>query len=153
MTILCFLQNVWVRDPEGLKAIFKRRPEHRVEIIRRLLFAGCLTGRRIKACFGEDMLEHMIFEEASLEIAGDARTICLPDTDHIVACFEEYHPQIVLTFGKIAKDAVYSQWMVWTQFGRIEGKHFISCPHPAARQVDTIKRLKMAAEEIRRAIA
>src|SRR5574337_465669 len=143
MTIPCFLQNVWVKDAQGLRDIFARHPENRVGIIRRLLFYKCLTGRRILVCFGEDLINHMIFEEASLEIADDPRTVCPPDPEHIHICLEKYRPQVILTFGRVATDAVRPIWGYWNMPpDRIS--RFISCPHPAARQKDTVDKLKAA---------
>ncbi len=146
MTILCFLQNLWVKDPAGWKDVFQRHPDRRVGIIRHLLLDyGCLTGRRIKACFGEDLLKHMVFEEASREIAGDARTVCPPDPEHIKACFKKYDPDIVVTFGKVATDAIIEH------FPGFWAGQLVACPHPAARQKDTVVKLKAAAEQIRAA--
>jgi hypothetical protein len=151
--ILCFLQNLWVKDPAGWKAVFQKYPDRRVGIIRHLLLDyGCLTGRRIKACFGEDLLEHMTFEEASLEIAGDARTICRPDSEHIKACIEKYQPRVIITFGKVATEAVSKVCDAWLASMPV-GSEFIALPHPAARQADTVAKLKKAAADVRRMLA
>lgn len=149
--ILCFLQNLWVKDPAGWKEIFRKHPDRRVGIIRHLLLDyGCLTGRRIKACFGE-LVEKMTFEEASLEIAGDAKTICPPDPEHIRACLDMYRPTIVVTFGKGAEAAVKPLWDLWMRaLPRIPPRpEFRALPHPAARQADTVEKLKAAAKQIR----
>jgi hypothetical protein len=131
---LAFLQNLWLREPERWQDLVNG--ERRAAIIRHLLFAyGCLTGRRIKACFGE-LLEHMIFEEATREIAGDSRTICPPDPKHIKACLEKYNPKVVITFGKVAEEAVRPVRQGWINTSPTAPYYstFIACPHPAARQ-------------------
>ncbi len=147
MIILAFLQNLWVKDPARWKEILEKYPDRRVGIIRHLLLDyGCLTGRRIKNCFGEDLVEQMIFEEASREIAGDSKTICPPDRPHIKACLEKYKPKAVVTFGKVAEDAVRPAWINWSIYEPAAA--FIACPHPAARQNDTVAKLQAAAGEL-----
>ncbi len=147
--VLAFLQNMWVKDPQGTQEFLEKHPELRERMIRTFLFMGCLTGRRIKNCFA-DVLDHITFEEASLDIAGDSRTICFPNHEHIRFSLEKYRPKVVLTFGKVATEAVRSEYLMWTQFGRIKGQHFISCPHPAARQIDTVTKLNVAAAQIKK---
>ncbi len=153
--ILCFLQNLWVKDPERVRKMIAQHEaseEFRLILIRQLLFYGGLTGRRIKACFG-DMLLHMIFEETTREIAGDAKTVLPPDPEHIRACLEKYKPKMVVTFGKVAEKSVLP---LWQNSSRVQSGtgwgSFIACPHPAARQKDTVTKLQTAAVQIRRLI-
>lgn len=139
MIILAFLQNLWVKDPARWTELLNKHESRRVGIIRHLLLDyGCLTGRRIKTCF-PDLLDQIVFEEASRVIAGDSKTVCPPDTKHISNCLEKYQPDVVLTFGKVALSAVAPLW---------SGK-LIACPHPAARQVDTVAKLQCAAKQLR----
>lgn len=149
--ILCFLQNLWVREPERWKDWLDKNEDRRAMIIRHLLLDyGCLTGRRLKACFGEDLLEQMVIEEASREIAGNSKMICPPNPEHIKACLKKYKPKVVVTFGQVARDAVTP---IWKQLSfAAAGDLLIYCPHPAARQKDTIAKLKAAAEQIRNQI-
>jgi len=95
------------------------------------------TGRRLRSAFGEELLQTVHFEEASREIAGDSKTICPPDSEHISKSLQQYQPKIVLTFGKIASEAVAPHFN-----GRI-----IQVPHPAARQPGTVDKLRAAASE------
>jgi hypothetical protein len=133
---VAFLQNMWVRDPERAKALIERHGEdYRIRLMHMSLFSGCLTGRRIKAAFGDELLKTIYFEEASREIAGDSKTICAPDPDHIRKVLEQRKPSVVITFGRVAFDAVSQQWK-----GAL-----IRCPHPAARQADTLSKLNLAA--------
>lgn len=136
MIALAFLQNMWVRDPDRVRALIEKHgEEYRTRFMRQALFAGCLTGRRIKAAFGDELLRTIHFEEASREIAGDSKTICPPDPDHIRKALALHQPRIVLTFGKVASDAVAPLWT-----GRL-----IQIPHPAARHPATVTRLRAAA--------
>lgn len=131
------MQNMWVRDPQRVREQIARYGEgYRVRLIERLLFAGCLSGQRLKAAFGE-LLRSIQWEEASREIAGDAKTICEPDMTHICETLDAYKPVVVLTFGRVASEAVSACW---------DGP-LIQCCHPAARQPDTIEKLNAAARE------
>lgn len=144
MIALAFLQNMWVRDPDRVRALIEKHgEEYRTRFMHQALFSGCLTGRRIKAAFGDELLRTIHFEEASREIAGDSKTICQPDPDHIRKTLDQHQPRIVLTFGKVASEAVAPLWS-----GRS-----IQIPHPAARQPETVMRLKAAALEYSQFVA
>ncbi len=143
MKVLAFMQNMWVKNPEKVKASiermhFTKRDEYRRRLIHYLLFAGCVSGRRLRAAFG-DLCDEIIWDEASNEIAGDPKTICFPVPRHIECAIEHYNPDIVITFGKLAGDAVEKIW----------GTETIRVCHPAARQPDTIHKLKAAADLLR----
>jgi len=132
LRVMAFLQNMWVRDPAKVKAsIALYGEEHRRRLIAYALFAGCLTGRRLQAAFGAETCRRIIWEEASREVAGNARDFCEPDPDHIRRVLSEHKPAIVLTFGSAAGDAVAPLWR----------GPLIRCIHPAARQANTVDRL------------
>lgn len=138
MITLAFLQNLWVKDPERVRIMLKKRDEdYRRQVIRQLLFAGGLTGQRLRAAFG-DLCAQIIWEEASREIAGDAKTICTPDPVHIRAVLDQLQPNVVIAFGRVAGDAVSPFW-----------PDLIRLPHPAARQADTLEKLRAVATELR----
>lgn len=135
---LAYMQNMWVRDPQRMRDMIARYGEgYRVRMIERLLFAGCLSGQRLRSAFGDELLRTIQWEEASREIAGDPKTICDPDPEHIRETLDAYKPSVVLTFGRVASDAVSALW---------DGP-IIKCCHPAARQPDTIAKLNAAALE------
>lgn len=140
--VVAFMQNMWVKDPARIRAMLERAPwnqrdDLRLRLIRRALFAGCITGRRLKAAFG-DLTDKIVWEEASPEIADNPKTICPPVPRHIEDVLEHHNPDIVITFGKPAGDAVEKIWTCT----------LIRCCHPAARQPDTISKLKAAAAEL-----
>lgn len=140
MTIVAFLQNMWVRHPERVKrAIEKDGEEFRLKFMRFALFRGCLTGRRLKAAFSEQLCDEIIWEETTREIAGDPKTIFPAQPEHIKDVLEKFQPDVVLTFGKIAEEAVKP----------LCSDKVICSPHPAARQPDTIQKLKNAAALVR----
>ncbi len=149
MTILCFLQNMWVREPKKVRAWLDKNPDLWNGAVAGFLFAGCVTGRRIRTCFGDELIRKMTFEECTKEIAGDSRTVCESDPEHIRAALENHQPKIVVTFGKIAADAL-DNVCYETKTGRPGVIPIIHCPHPAARQADTVEKLKNAAADIKR---
>lgn len=141
--ILAFLQNMWVRRPDDLRrAIAKNGEEFRMMFMRYALFAGCKTGRNLKKAFGEELIDRIVFEETTREIAGDPKTIFPADLKHIAACLAHHKPKIVLTFGKIAKDALLECNLPVALI-------FIHAHHPASRNPGSWKTLTDAAQKLR----
>ena len=137
--ILAFLQNLWVKDPRYTYDFFKKYPNSRNNIIKSLLFMGCLTGRRIKKAFGWELADRIIYDECTKEIANNPKTICNPDLEHIKETLNKFKPDRVITFGAIAYKAVSKVFP--------KDKIFKS-PHPAARQKNTMDKLKSIAKEL-----
>lgn len=136
MKILAVLQNMWVKDPDRVREILTRWPQARRRMIVSSLFAGCRTGQVLKKVFGDDCPNRFIWEESTREIAGNPRDIFPPDMRHLRAVLAAEKPAIVIGFGRIAYSAL-SQL--------VDGKDLIVCPHPTARQGDTLVRLRNAA--------
>jgi len=131
---------MWVRDPERTKAAIARHGEsYRRMFMRYALFAGCKTGRVLRSTFGDDLLEHIEFEETTRQIAGDAKTIFPADIEHIRNALTEHAPIVVITFGKIAQDAVAPLW----------SGNIIKAHHPASRHPDTAQNLRLAVAQLR----
>jgi hypothetical protein len=142
MVALAILQNLWARDPERVRKVLANRSgANRRRVIRTVLFGGCLTGRRLTAAFGEELRDQMLWEEASTEVAGDARIIIRPDPDHIRRVLWSIEPDLVIGFGRLACDAVEPL---------CSGTEFLRAPHPAARRSDTMARLRAIASNVRR---
>jgi hypothetical protein len=136
MKVLAVMQNQWFRDPEAVRRIVERRPQWRRQLIARFLFAGCKSGRVLKAAFGERINE-IVWEEASREIGGES-SACFPaDIAHLRATLDEVKPDIVLGFGKVACDALA---------GLVDGHDLVVGPHPVARGQDTLPRLRNMAD-------
>ena len=138
--IVAFLQNTWVRDPEKVRAVFERNPQHRSQLIRRLLFRGSLTGRRLRAALGEHC-DTIYWEEASPEITGTPSAKVTADTEHIRCVLSAQDPDVVLCFGRIAYCAVEPLWT-----GAL-----LSAPHPAARGAHVVAALAQMRRELERA--
>lgn len=148
--VLAFMQNQWVRDPEQLKRILARHDAaFRRRMIAKLLFAGCVSGRRLKTAFG-DFTNKIVWEEASPVITGSPSEAPPADVGHIAATIEELKPDIVLTFGRIATNGVLKA------LSALEGRHrftVMSAPHPTSRGDDLASALGMMAQELRGRLA
>lgn len=141
MKILALLQNQWFRDPERVRSLLARRDEaFRRRFIARALFAGCLTGQRLKAAFGEELCSAIIWEEVSREITGSPSAKVHVDLAHVQAVLEAERPHLVLAFGQFAHAAI-SKCVKWAPA--------ILAPHPAARNGGTPAELARAAEKLR----
>lgn len=145
MRVLAFLQNQWFKNPEKVRRIYERHPEMRNDLIRRYLFMGCLTGRRLETAFGEKVCEQIIWEESSAEIGGYAASRFPADPKHIANAIIKHSPEIVFAFGRIASDGVLAA------MPQIEGHptpirfRLLTGPHPASRQ-DPMPRLREMAQ-------
>lgn len=128
MKVLAILQNQWFHNPDNVRAILKRHPEYRPRIIHYALFAGCRTGRILKAAL-RDWCDRIIWEEASPKIGGHA-SACFPaDVVHLRALLETHKPGVVIALGKIAADALRPL---------VVAEQLLIGPHPAARGIDPI---------------
>ena len=141
MKILAFLQNQWFKDPERVRAIYARRPEHRQELNARFLFFRSLTGRRLKQVFG-DLTEDIIWENASPEIGGKSSAVFKADLDHVLRLIEGERPDVILTFGKIATSAIFQLKQGLYPSEAVISPAHVWGPHPAARHPDTLVGLK-----------
>lgn len=141
ITIMGFLQNMWVKDPAKVQAALNRSDDPNVwEFwVKALLFSGCLTGKRIKSAFGS-LADNIIYDECSKEIADNPKTICKPNPDHIKRSLIKHEPNIVIAFGNHAYKALLPFSMYYDMI--------IKSPHPAARQPDTIQKLRAIPELI-----
>lgn len=148
MIIVAFLQNMWVKNPDNVKRMLDRwkdDPDFWNKTCRNLLFMGCKTGRVIKQVFGEDLAYSIIYDECTKEIAGDAKRVCKPDPCHIEATLNRLKPDVVITFGKIAYSAVFD--VIYGSKGKFK-PFLLPSPHPAARQPDTISKLRNVSKHL-----
>lgn len=138
--IVAFLQNMWVRDPAAVhRGIAKYGERYWRKVMIYALFAGCLTGRRLKTALGDEMCKRIHWEEVSREISDKPSFVPTPDPEHIRNVLFNENPTIVLCFGKIAAEAVTNE---------ITRGTVIVAPHPAARQPDTEARLRHCSNEL-----
>lgn len=122
--VLGLLQNLWVRDPERAREILARHDlDFRAHFLGKLLFMGSLSGKRIRAAFGDELARSIIWEEASLEISSAPSARPLADREHVRSVLAHHRPEVVVAFGIIAHEAVR---------GLFRGPVILSA-HPAAR--------------------
>lgn len=161
--ILAFLQNMWVKNPESCRKIVERHahePDFWNSWVRRLLFAGGLTGKRIIKVFGKELAWEIIYDECTKEIAGDSKYCPKPDLKHIEEAIKKINPDIIITFGRVATKAVFDvthsescygyQDIRFDPYEQYEHIKFLVAPHPAARQPEKINELNEVAEEIKK---
>jgi hypothetical protein len=139
MKIVAFLQNMWVRNPEAARRILRRSPEVRERLIAYALFAGCLTGRRLKAALGEDLCQSIVWEEASRVISDNPKDYHAPDAEHIKAVLAKHRPEVVLCFSRGAEKVIR----------QLCSCRMISAPHPATRLKDIVARLQAVGYALR----
>lgn len=148
MKIVAFLQNQWFKNPAAIKAQIEEAParhphkfktyaDAREWYLAAYLFFGCTTGRRLRAAFGEELCDKIIWEEQSPEIGGKASAAFPPDFAHIRGVLERHSPTHVIALGSLASDALTKILIddnpPW---------NLICGPHPAARFPDIVARLK-----------
>lgn len=156
MIILAFLQNQWFENPELTRRMYAEHPERRNRYIQAFLFMGCLSGRRLKEALGQDLCGQIIWEEASPQIAGHSAAAFPPDPKHIAQAIENFKPDIILAFGRIASDGLeeairklsnvgdnfVNGWPEHVPFTIIKG------PHPASRGLELPAQLRKVKQEL-----
>ena len=156
MTVLAIMQNQWFKDPARVAAIFNRNPSagFRRRFIKHSLFQGCKSGNVLVSVFG-DMLGDWIFEEASPKVGGRASSSFPADLDHITTVIGDVKPDLIVTFGKTAREAVELIRVSVAVLGvtalipipLVNWRH-VAAPHPAARCPGVVQRLREAKLEI-----
>lgn len=154
--ILAIMQNMWVREPARTEAAFAKHGEaFRLKYMETVLFMGCKTGRVLKQVFGEELIRQMVFEETTRKIADNPKTIFPADLEHMGKCVMDHKPKVILTFGKIAEEAVLQ--LCETQgWGRLQLDYvmpvLIHAHHPASRHIDSPRNLAEAAAKLKLAL-
>lgn len=149
--ILAILQNQWFRDPERAKRAldsFVATGGDRRAWIKTLLFWGCLTGRRLKAAFG-DRIDDITFDEASPLMSGKASACPPADPDHIARTLMDVKPDIVLVFGAVANRGYH---VARELVDELDAAVIIG-PHPAARHRGVCDDLNAMAAQLEAQIA
>jgi hypothetical protein len=148
MKVVAFLQNMWFKDParmeRQLATTFKGDRE---KFIRTWLFWSCLTGKRLRQAFGEELCDEIVWEEASPKMGGHSSSAFPADPIHIGGVIRRHNPDVVMAFGKIAVSGVVS---LVQNLGALEpGWTLIAGPHPAARGNEVLGQLATMANQLR----
>ena len=125
MIIVAFLQNMWVRNPAKVQRMFDSDPTGRLrlKLIKYALFAGCVTGRRLRKGLGDTMCDQIIWEEANPIVDDNPKRYHPPDRDHIRKVLALHKPELVLCFTKAGESVIRE----------LCSCKVIGLPHPAAR--------------------
>lgn len=137
MKIVAFLQNQWFKNPDRVKRLMDRNPEAREWYIKKFLFMGCLTGRRLQGAFGEELCSEIVWEETSRNIGGASNSVFPADEQHIEKVIEKHNPEIILAFGKVAQNGLWC---------KSRGVPVFNFPHPAARGEKSLQDFQQRAE-------
>src|SRR5690348_11271099 len=108
MKVLAFLQNMWVRNPDRVRRMIEsdETGEFRSRLIEYALFAGCLTGRRLKAALGQAWCDRIIWEESSPVVTGKASDCPLPDAEHIRKTIAKHGPHAIVCLSSPALETI-----------------------------------------------
>ena len=169
---VAFLQNQWFKDPDRIRQWLDGKPKEDRPRFRRMhvataLFAGCLTGRRIRKAFGDNIMHQVLWENASPQIASKSSGRFKPDLGHVMDTIMELDPDIILAFGRLAEACVKNAlaflhgngWQLHRQLMRGDGTGrqlrltLITGPHPAARGANTKIALGRMADQYHYAVA
>jgi len=140
--ILAIMQNQWFRDPMNAANIMERAEKagRRNQLIARFLFAGCQSGKRLRAALGAELCDQIIWEEASRNIGGVPSSSFPADVEHIRRAIRTHRPKIVLTLGVVAKVGLDKA------LPSVIGLNIVPIygPHPAARHATVMQELRVA---------
>jgi len=123
MKILAFLQNPAFPEGTSQETVTKYNNDiaYRRTVLRRYM-----TGQRILLALGEELFETIDFDNVILQ-NGTIRVKTAPDMDHVTGTIEALKPDLILTFGSVARFAIEQvDPESWT------GVH-LACRHPNAR--------------------
>lgn len=146
--VVAFLHCQWFKPKsiESIKRMYARNgdtPEKRARLNSILLFYKSVSGRRLKAVFGEDLCHHITWEEITKEV-GDHPSFSPPaDVKHVKAVLKFFKPEVVITFGRPAETAIKALHL---------DVPVIHAPHPAARSYTTLNDLHVANLRLRKLI-
>lgn len=127
LTILAFLQNPWFSDVKEDVDRFRTDQE-----VRRRFLKNTVVGYRLHQAFGEEMWKRIWWESVSPTITDHPRRKSAKQQDHVDAIIATIKPDLILTFGEEAKEAVSDSVMAIR-------KKLMFCHHPGSRthyQVD-----------------
>jgi hypothetical protein len=139
--VVAFLQCQWFKNPEHVRRIYAAHAgdmDRRASLNARFLFYKSPTGKRLMDAFG-GLCDSIVWEEVSPQIAGESSGCFPADLDHMMKVLMHHKPDIVLAFGRLAREAMASYGY---EFELICG------PHPAARHATVAVELRAMAERL-----
>ena len=121
MKVLGLLQNAWFKPdtPREVAMAYARDDD-----VRRRILARSKTGNKLIRLMGQDVFNHIVWNNTTAEWASEARGRRAIDMEHVVAVIDQVWPDVIIAFGNQARDAV-----VATSYAG----DVILCKHPNAR--------------------
>jgi hypothetical protein len=120
--ITAFLQNPWFPPGTRRETIDKYTTD--AEFHRRVL-ARSMSGQRLVMAFGRDFYDRIHWDNVAPTAAEQSAGITDVDHEHVERVISETDPHLIITFGKIAEEALKGRL-------RAEIPHY-ACFHPNAR--------------------
>lgn len=121
--IVAFLQNPWFLP--GTNPMTILRYTESAEFRRRVLI-NSMTGRRLSQAF-MDAYEEIHWDNANPLPVYHSSGAHLPDLEHMMRVIRSQHPEIILTFGRVAQGGIMSL------SGQVNLSRCFHCHHPNAR--------------------
>lgn len=117
--ILVFLQNAWAKNERSATWM---RSSHHVWLT---ATARSRSGQRLRILLGEECFEtsHIVFCNTTPEVGIGPSAKLPPKLEHIQSLLNAHRPDLVVTCGIQAVEAVAPLW----------GKQLLAVPHPANR--------------------
>lgn len=121
--ILAFMQNAWF--PPGTERGIIERYQTDQEFHRRLL-AMTMSGGRLLSAFGHDMYNQIWWDNVSPTHTETPSGLSAADMQHVELTIKTYQPDVIITFGKSAEEALDQSIMAMDI-------DYMCCHHPNAR--------------------
>ncbi len=137
--IVAFLQNPWFPEGTNQRHIDKYTTDQ--DFHRRVL-AMSMTGKKLQNAFG-GMYRRIWWDNASPIPCAESSGCQNPDFEHIRHVIREQRPELILTFGRVAQDAILHIKSV--------DQMVLNCWHPNARG-KTQQELSDFAESVRKTV-
>lgn len=137
MRILAFMQNPWFppgTDPRHVKMYRDEQEFHRAVLGR------SMSGRRLMEAFGY-LYQEIHWDNVAPEAATESPGRTEIDHDHVKQVIDKIRPELILTFGTIAADAV-------SDCSNAASVKVMECHHPNARH-RTQNDLNQFAQDVR----
>lgn len=124
--IVAFLQNPWF--PPGTDE--RHLTNYQIDVdFRRRVLSMSMTGKRLVEAFGQEWYHKIWWDNANPVAAEKASGALIPNETHIKMVVEQQKPELILTFGILARDGLHrALWltdMTWIPL--------LHCHHPNAR--------------------
>lgn len=146
IVVVGFTENAWARDAAKFAAtierIAARKFTDRATAIGYCFFQSA-SGRRLRSAFGDHLADLIRWENVTPCVGSKGSEKFPVDLDHVRRVLAAHRPDLVLTFGIPARQALAAAWS-----GQI-----VNCPHPSPLNTKAPVALRELRTRINAAIA